>query len=47
MHAAISKYSCLRGLAVVTLSYIVIVTDKFQKRLSTYGKEQIRMPVYY
>jgi len=33
--------------AAISHSYAVVVTVKFQKRLSTYGKEQARMPVYY
>jgi len=33
--------------AAISRSYAVIITGKFQKRLSTYGRAQIRMPVYY
>jgi len=33
--------------AVINRSYAVVVTGKFQERLSTYGREQIRIPVYY
>jgi len=35
MHAAISH------------SYAVVLAGKFQKRLFTCGREQVRMPVYY
>jgi len=31
----------------ISYSYAVIVTGKFQKRLSTYEREQVRMLVYY
>jgi len=31
----------------ISHSYAVIITGKFQKRLSTYGKKQVRMLVYY
>jgi len=33
--------------AVISHSYVVVAAGKFQKRLSTYGKVQVRMPVYY
>jgi len=33
--------------AAIRHSYSVIIIGKFQKRLSTYGREQIKMPVYY
>jgi len=32
---------------VISQSYAVGVTGKFQKRLCTYGREQVRMSVYY
>jgi len=32
---------------VISYSYTVVVTGKFQKRLSTYGREQVKMAVYY
>jgi len=34
-------------MCAVISSSAVIVTGEFQKRLSTYGREQIRMTVYY
>jgi len=33
--------------AAISRSYSVFVTGKIQKRLSTYGREQARMLVYY
>jgi len=33
--------------ATISYTYAVIVTGNIQKRLSTYGREQIRMSVYY
>jgi len=32
---------------VISRNYSVFVTRKFQKRLSIYGRKQIRMLVYY
>jgi len=32
---------------VCDYSYAVAVTGKFQKRLSTCGREQAKLPVYY
>jgi len=38
-------HACMH--AAISHSYAVIVTGKFQKRLSTYGREQVRMLVCY
>jgi len=33
--------------AAISHSCAAVVTRNFQKRLSSYGRKQVRMPVYY